>query len=515
MRPSINAIIAIFGLLLASGQAYAQPQEATSVDDPAAASVAAEPSADTSRYRAKLDAAQALASAADHLGASRALSSVIGDDRFGDLPAEDRRITLSMAAWAAIQLRQLPRARDFYLQATNADPRDPDDWYRLSMVEASLDNHDASARALQEMVEVWPELLDNLDDGFVFQLIYAMEPHSDARLSLLQALFDANWTNNHISPSSAWYELALMRIMRNQPEAARAAISRIESPEALIKIRSDRRFDSLINSASRAFDVEDAARRRVEDLRQHASVQPTRLELRTQLSYALLTAGLNDAVLALADEVEVLIEGSDEAPFTDMDERLWVANNRAIALRRLGRTDDALAALHRASHLDEAAADNVSQALNLGHFYTSLVRPDDAIAAVALKGDMSGYGRMVQATVRHRAALQKDDRGGAAKQLRYLGGHRKDAELIWVEALLDASRVDEAASVVIELLASPADRPDVLNWAQTYRVADPLPGDVQLRAGRAALLARTDVLDAVAKVGRIQRYDIYGDNGTE
>lgn len=93
--------------------------------------------------------------------------------------------------------------------------------------------------------------------------------------------------------------------------------------------------------------------------------------------------------------------------------------------------------------------------------------------------------------------------------------HRKDAQLIWIEALLDAGRVEEAANVVVELLTSPADRPDVLLWAQTFRVADPLPGDLQSRAGRAALLVRTDVLDAVALVGRIQRYDIHGNNGTD
>lgn len=81
--------------------------------------------------------------------------------------------------------------------------------------------------------------------------------------------------------------------------------------------------------------------------------------------------------------------------------------------------------------------------------------------------------------------------------------------------MLRDERLDEAAGYVIERLASRDRRGSTLQWLQSYPRPDALPGDEQQRASRATLLSRPDVLDAVAKVGRIARYEVYEDSSMD
>ena len=478
------------------------------------------PSKNTSEfrlYRQQLAAAHALARAGHHSSADRALAAVIAHPMFATLADVEQRGTLSAAAWAAVRIDQLDRARSLYLRATEIDSGDPDDWYRLSLLEYDLGQFDASATALTRLAEGWPELLVNADVDHIYRLLHKTDPVSKARLELLQSLFDANWNSKTDNDSGIWYELALLRIERGEVDAARAAIKRVNAPMQLVRLRSDKRFDTIVSADSWTFNVELAARRRVENLQQRFSLDPHKLDTQVQLSYAMLTAGMHQEIIELADGAVAAIANAsiDASPFADIENQVWLMNNRAIALRRLGRVDEALVELVRASQLTEAGQINVSQALNLGQFYCSLGRPDDALAAIATVGEMSGYGRMVQASVEQCAALQKGDQERATRALDYIRTHRKDSQIQLLGALLEAGHLDDAAITLIEVLSSPFDRAEVLEWLQDYRRPESLPGDVQARARREALLARADVQGAVARFGRIDQYDIYGDHSME
>lgn len=469
-------------------------------------------------YQQQLAAALALASDGDNAGADRALTSVMSDSRFGRLPAPDRHRALSVASEVAIRLDQYPRALELSRKAISIDGNNPDDWYRLSQLQRVGGEYDAATRALLRLIEGWPELLGNLEDSHIIQLVHMTDHTSQARLDLLQTLFDANWDRNGIGASNVWYELALMRVERGQLDAARSAIERIAWPMELVKLRMDKRFDPLIDASSSRFNVKSAARQQVEHLQRQASLNPSQLDTRMELSYAMLTAGMTEEALALSDTVLSAIADApvDAPPFADMDQQIWLMNNRAIALRRLGRTDEALAELERASRMTESGGVNVSQSLNLGNFYCSLGRPGDALLAIAKVGNnMTGYGRMVQATVQLRAAVRKGDSTGASEALEYIRQHRQDSQTALLNALIETDRIDEAARAVIGLLASHTDRTDALEWLQEFRSAAPLPGDLQVRTRRDALVARRDVQDAVARVGRIEQYDIFGDNNID
>lgn len=467
-------------------------------------------------YKKRRLVALVLAECAYRPEAERALATVIDDRRFARLSVQDRYATLSAAATNAWQLQHYPQARDLYRRVVALSPDEADDWYRLSVLERVQGDHVAAARAMIHVIEHWPELLDQVQDQSIFVLIHQLEPRAQVRLDLLQALFDANWQRKGQGAGTAWYELALMRVDRGEADAARAAIRRISSSRELVLLRADRRFDGLVDRRAVAFDVDNAALREVELQRTLLAAQPDSLQLHTQLSRALLMLGRSEEALALCDDaLKAIVDAAvDRPPYADDAEyRVWLMNNRAIALRRLGHLDEAMQELRRASERREGDSVNVSQILNLGDYYASLGRADEAQAIVAGVGtDINGYGRMVRALVELRAQSQRGDAAAAEHSLAYLREHRQDAQILLLEGLLQTDRLDEAEQVLLELLASGTERAEALYWLQRYREADALPGDRGRRARKAQLIARERVRSAIARVGRIESYGIYANN---
>lgn len=513
-----NACVPALSLALVAAISMAGAVHAAqrSADGPASSSPIEAPRSQRGHLASQLANAVVLAEGDDFGAADIALSTLMAHPAFATLPGDEQHQALSTAAFVAIRLDQLPRSRELYLAATRVDPANPDDWYRLSLIERELGNHEASAAHLLHVLRQWPELLENLPEHDIALLVYRMAPDSPARLEVLQTLFDASWTRKGLGASGLWYALALMQVERGDIEAARAAITRITEPMDMVKLRADRRFDAVVDRGAERFDAARAARMRADELRVMAMLQPERLDVLRELTYAMLTAGDNRAVLAMTDAALAVLAADEEAsPFKDVDEQIWLMNNRAIALRRLGRIDEALAQMQHASGLTEDGSPNVSQVLNLGQFYCSLGRPADAVKVIAQVGEMSGYGRMVQAAVQHCAARRSGDAAGATHALAYLRQHRQDSEIHFLEALIEADRLDEAAAVMVAMLESPHDRADALIAAQKFRSLEPLPGDVAVRARGHRVLARAEVQAAVQRVGRVERHDIHAGNGTD
>lgn len=463
-------------------------------------------------YEQKVRHALLLAGEDADVVADPALSAVIADPSFRGLESSRQYAVLSIATRVAINLEQYPRARDLSKRATMVNPESPDEWYRLSQLSRLTEDYEGAGTSLIQLAERWPELLDNLEQVHVLQSVYRLDHSSPTKLALLKALFDANWDRNGAGASNLWYELAALQIERSDTSAAAAAMRRVTTPAELVKLRIDRRFDSLVDHESWRFNVENAAEQRVGDLGALAQSKPRSLSIRTDFIDALLTAGRHEEALAQADVAlaSIATADADAPPFDDMDLEIWVINSRATALRRLGRTDETVAAITKASTMSEGGSSNVSQVLNLGGLYCALARPRDALATVAKVGDnLSGFGRMVLAAVQQCAALQTGDHAGAEKALAYLREHRKDSQIMLVDALVDAGLEDEAARTLIGLLASEGDRPDALEWAQGYRRPPALAGEASGRINRDAVLARKDVREAVAKVGRIEQFGIF------
>lgn len=501
-------VVFVFALSAWAAAAAAQSPEAAHM-----ATTNASTDPDARLYRQQLAVAHTWYEAGDFDRAGPAFMRALDDPRFATLDTPERHALLSAAAWSRARLGDPEGASELYARATSLVATDPDDWYRLALIEMDLEHHDAAAMAMTRLTEGWPELLANIDPWFLQSLLHRTEPDSPARLGLMQALFDANWRSSSGMENHVWYQLALQRVIRGERDLARATVRRVAEPYSIMAMRIDKRFDGLVDRESWSFDVGLAARRWVERLRQDSASTPDRLEPRVQLSYAMLTAGMHDELFALVDETIATITDAapGKQPFVDLEQQAWLMNNRAIALRRLGRHEEALAELERASHLTEHGESNVSQSLNLGQFRCLLGRPEQALEAIARAGDMNGYGKMVEASVRHCAALQLGDAAGAKKALAYLEAHRDDGQLTYLEGLLNETRLDAAADVLVDLLDSVEERTDALELVQAYEASEPFPFNRKRDANLKALIARPEVRAAIDRVGRIEHQPIFHD----
>jgi len=468
-------------------------------------------------FRQQLAQAHGMARA-DHIDqANVAFARLVDDPLFATLPAAEQRVALSTAGWVAIRRSDSARALLLYRRAVAVDDSDADNWYRIAMIESDEGRSDAGAVAFTQIVERWPHLLPNVEERYIMPLIHRSTTGSPERYGLLKALFDANWAGRLGAPSEAWYALAVEAMDRGDTNTARAAIARIAAPMPLVRLRSEKRFDAVMPGEGWSTNAGRAAQLEIDALSEQAQLAPDDLEVRSYLTSAVLTAGQAERALELTTQtLDAIAQASpDEPAFKSLDDQVWLMNNRAIALRRLGRTDEALTELRRAAQLAEEGGQNVSQALNLGVFYCSLGRPDDALHAMETLGPVSGYGHMVENGARHCAALQKGNRSAARKALAYLREHRNEAPLMYLEALLRQGDMDNAAALVKELLATSEDRGRMLRWMQDYLRPAPLPGDVEARAARTALIARPDVRGAIDAVGRIAHYDLYLEGGMD
>jgi tetratricopeptide (TPR) repeat protein len=510
MRLFSNVLVVLLGLASAVSASAEQP----CAGEKLCKTIAAE-KATPQDYRQQLAAAQGFVRNDDFQAAERVYRRIIAHRRFATLSAPEQHAALSDAALTALMRGRDKYARTLYRRAIAIDADNPDDWYRLMQVEYNLGHSEDSAAALRMLAERWPELLVNVDQNNLYQVAGSLASGSKAQVDFLQMLLDAKWIDDE--GGTLWFDLALARIQRGEPEQARVAIKAITAPRVVVRLRSDKRFDPFVDQDTWAFNVELASQREVQTLRDRLLAEPWKRAIQIQLSYGMLTAGMNEDVIAFADAVLTEIDKlpTDGSTPEDDDARVWLMNNRAIALRRLGRIDEALSALEAASRLTGNGRISPSQALNLGGLYCSLGRPDDALAAIANAEKMSGFGQMSKVTVELRASILKRDAPATKRALAYLRKHRDSSRTGLLDALVYAGRIEEAAPRLIELLTSEAHRSDALYWLQGYREAEALPGDRDARMHYRALLARADVQAAVARVGRIGNYGIYGVHATE
>ena len=444
--------------------------------------------------------------------AAAALAALVDDPLYDMLPKVGQRILVSSQAWATWTQGDIVGARDLYLKATRIDGNEPDDWYRLAILENHLGELPSSARYMTAFVRRWPDLVNNLDLHVLSGYAFDSDSNAAWRSDVLQALFDAKWDDAGNGVDGVWRHLALLYLAKGDHAAAATVAERIADPLIIVSMRSDKRFDPIAASIDKLPSAREAAEHRIEALRGLLAKQPKRVDLVSTLGSQLLVAGRHEEVLSLLDETLKAI-AADPSSFEALDKKNWLMNQRAIALRRLGRFDEALAEIERASQVDEHGDPNVSQVLNLATFYCNAGHPKEALRAMERVGLMSPYGRMVQSAVRHCAALQMGNRRAADEEVAYMLEHRKVSEAIVLETLLTEGRVDEAAKLLISHFADPTKVDDALGFVQEFKTAPELPGYRALHVHRRELLARDDVKAAAAQVGRMGVHDVFDNAG--
>ncbi len=456
-----------------------------------------------------------LMSQGDFVRAEPALQKIIANPGFVQLDGKLQHAVLYASGYAARELKEWQKAHAFFVQASEMSQATGDDWMERIRAAYMLEDFTDAVLALTTIVKSWPDALDTLSDRFVFRMVSEARklPDPDLNFNLLSALYNKYWkVGDGREPGFLWRELALALIERNQLERAAEVAAHVSSARQLIQIQADARFYSVLETDPAQFDVKEGLNLEIALLRATAGKEPRKLEHMVELQYLLLAARQYAEVVKIADTaIAAITNGKKDQPtFDDIDDRLpWIMDNRARALVRLGRSQDAINQFTQAARMNEHGQENVSQAINLAQLLMELNRSDEALVAISKVENASPFGRMQLEYVKFVTAYQKQDAKLADAAMSYLHSHQKDAASTYSDALLVANFLDEAAQVLIKRLEDVDARPLALLDMQEFAVRTyETPLERLLRERFEAVKSRPDVQTALNKVGRVGRYDI-------
>lgn len=458
----------------------------------------------------RVEQALALIQSSAAIDAEPALAAVLAEPGFKRLPMARRYEILIAAGHNAWRAGKLEVGRDRLARAVDLDSDQPNGWYLLALIESQLGNGAEAAPRLTHFAITWPDLVNHVEARQLGYAAFVAERRSEAHVNLLQAFFDADWNRSPASASNFWLQLALLRLERGEVDAARTIAARVSHPTDIVSMRMDKRFVPLISGQEDAWDPVERGGQLLAVLRERAVTAPTDLEVQAELFEAMLVMGLHQEVLELSEPILQGIDAGDPA-YQGASMQNWIANHRALAFLRLNRVDDGLAQMRLASEISEdELTGNTSQVLNLAQLYSRLERPEEAMATLDRVAQMSDYGRMVEASVRHAASLRRGDTEASEEALEFLREHRATAPARYLDALLFADLEDAAARAVVELLRSEDERSTTLQWLQDLKQPPVLRGEEPLRGRWLRLRQRDEVRIEVEQWGSMGTYPIYG-----
>lgn len=451
----------------------------------------------------------------DFAGADRDLSRIISEKEFEKLGATERRSVYYTAAMVAVQVNDWKRAHALSIRTTEIESGTTESWHsRFETAVGAEDIRDA-AFSLTAIADRWPSTLSDIRDQSILQTAYYARrpPGSDKTwLELVEALRRADWrTVDQREPSRLWLDLTLYYLQRSSVDRASEVAAHVTDPLLLIGMRSDKQFDHVVGKNRYIEDIDRAARDEVELLRAAARRTPKLMAIRNGLAMSLVVANRPAEALQTVDETLTRLKSATNADpaYDDIDDELnWAYDVRARALRLLGRWDEALDQWKSGSALTENGGVNVSQAINLGGYYCDLNRPEEARAMVAKVANVSPYGALQLESVKHAAALLLHDESEAARALKFIKDHQSDSPGTYQWALARANDVEAGTKLLVARLKDPKLRTDALADVQEYAdVAEP-EKNKEWSANFRVVVARPEVQQAIAKVGRAGHYNI-------
>lgn len=467
-----------------------------------------------------VQAAQQLASAQqaiktkDWPAALAELRSIVDARTFRRLPVDLQYQTLSLTS--RVTIYHGPKELGYaYLQRVIAMPQAGFvDWYEQLRFAVVTANIPVQAQALTRLLQQWPDRTVKLESDGIRQVLTSTAnlPSGDY-LTLLKALFDAHWKAKwDVEPSATWRDLTLLLLSSGRFAEANEVTHHITDVYVLIDMRSDRRYDAVVEANASQFDIVAAADRELRTAQAAVDTYPKSLAVRTRLIETLINQLHYEAALATADAALVDIRSTNfpNRVFDDLEDELPLfLNFRSVALERVGRWDEAVEQLTAASRLHEKYSGNVDELINLGALYADLGRPKDALKAIDdVLAQTSHYGAMQLEAVRLDAAYQLGDTKQVARSLKFLEANRADAPSNYVSALVAVDQTDRAASALIAELRDPQQRRGALLSVQDFASPPETPRQLAFNAAMNSVVARTAVQEAIRRVGRVDHYNL-------
>jgi beta-barrel assembly-enhancing protease len=500
--PVVLALLTVIGL---TACASSPPKPSTGVAEPVSADRTAELAAEQQRLHL------VMASHGNDFGQQlAAVQELITAPAFRSLSVDDQYEALMRAARVSLYSKQRALASDYIERVIVLPGLGFEEQVAAMGIAREIGNWAVAVRCLTSIARQWPERLGSVDKTIMELLVnraYGL-PRND-RFLLLQALYGAHWTLRWgIEPSQSWADLTLFLLQQGSLREAIDVSSHIKETYTLVAMRADRRFDAVVVRHPDQFVIEAAADREAKLYQSLADEHPRSLQLQSRVMVALLHEQHYAAMLAASDSATQAIRSTNfpDKLYDDYaGERASFFYFRSVALKRAGRWDEAVAELIEASREGD-----IEQLVKLGYLYCALGRPKEALTVIGPVGRTrtGPYGAMQVEAVRLEAAVELGDHDLETRSLQYLSEHRADAPDAYINSLVAAKQLDQAALYLIAQLKDEDRRGDVLLGAQNY-LATPGP-DIQLDFDRQwrSVNARKEVQAAIVKVGRVESYHL-------
>ncbi len=460
-------------------------------------------------YATRWDEAIQQSRSGNTLGALIAMEQLMEDPLLDDFDAEHRGRAAQVAGWTALMQKKPAQARRYLQQAQESLPDDAQILLTLVSLELSENQPAPATRYLVQALKHAEGPLP-IERQPINYLQYRLRDQPQRRMELLQALFDNGWKGGGVEPTGLWLALATLQADNGRGDDIPATLARINGPAEIIRLRSDKRFDRYVDRGDARFDPVQAAQKHLDELRVSGLLDRALDARMAEFSNTLLMLDRNEEVLALTDGMARAAAEGESPSAAEAEWVAWLLNSRFTALRRLGRTDDALATAKLAARIGALGPDGAEHQFNVGFVLSSLGRLQDATAAVNDMPGLGGYGKAAQALLQFAAARERGDAKAMDVARAAILAEGDDARLFHREMLLDEGNLDGAAAVLIEQLRSPVERGETLASLQDMRTYPSLPGDVKIDAAWRALKQRADVQAEITRVGRIERYELVG-----
>ncbi|MEG2803045.1 hypothetical protein [Stenotrophomonas sp.] len=453
----------------------------------------------------------ALAESGDSVGALLGFERVFADPAFANLPDAQRVDGWVTAGRTAFNARQGAQARTYLTAALGLAPDDPRALYVMGRLLLWQDDIGQGADYITRSLRASDTFLADLDVQMAYSLIDRLQDQPARRRALLQVMFDRDWTDDGIEPAGLWLQLATLQADAGDTARVAATVARIDKPMEVVNLRSDKRFDALVDRRGPRFDALQSAQRHADALRVQGLLRPERSDRLVEFTDTLLLLGEHEQVLSTTDRLYERLSPPD-APraFAGGHYAAWLLAHRATAEHRLGRDAQAEKTLLLAASIrEEAATDNPVTALYLASWYLARQQPALALQAIAGLDPSPMDEEFLRQWVYFSAyrTLGDAERSGQARQ--WLQTNEGVGRIAFAEVLLTEGRLDEAAQRLIADLQAPAHRQDALQVLQDFRMAAPMRGDEANDKAWQQLLQRADLQAAARAVGRIERQPIY------
>ena len=447
----------------------------------------------------------------DPAAARASFDQAIHSGAFAFLPQDQQYRALALAGLLAFDRKDYAQAHELLERATGFSGANENVWQARFEAAFNIRDFRDGAKCLTVMSSRWPATVERLNPGTVFQVELGIKgTNPGLERDYLQALFDMGWDDHTGGTDTLWHDLALLWLETGNAQKAAAVAARIGSVRTKLSMRIDKRFDNITRADPAAYDIDRIVLENLSKAKAAVAAAPNELKPVCTLQEQLIDSHHYTEAVAAADAVIAKTgNGSDPSAYSDFDQFYnWVLDNRARALARMGRWDDAITQWRHAARRPENGVMNVSQAINLAGLYARLRRPDDALDMMVGIGDMSPYGRMQYEKVQLEVAIEQNDKAATAKHLSYLREHRTDAIAAWQTALLLTGDLDGASDLLVERLNNARWRGDALVDMQQYLDITETPLGAELGQRWDEIQARPAVQKALAKVGRVEHFNL-------